>query len=229
MLAAMPALSELGLEVQGPELVEAEHPAARGRMGVEIEDAVLLGLEVGVGRGLPGLVVEEADAVLMQDAPELAAADGRHDPARSRWVRSLVRLQEVKGAPRSAGRARATFTIAARCSASIRRGRPPPLRGSRAAKPCSLKAWMSSATWVALARCIRAICGTLWPWNEANRSIARCCVVGFLLRRASWRRWSASPSLSSRMNNSGRRATATSCAREAHGRASGSGITSRAL
>jgi hypothetical protein len=44
---------------------------------------------------------------------------------------------------------------------------------------------MSSATCVALAWNISAICDTLWPWNEANSSIARCCTVGFLLRRAS--------------------------------------------
>src|SRR5271157_2227125 len=48
-------------------------------MGVKVEDPVLLDLEVGVGRRLPGLVVREADAALMEDAPQLAAADGWHD------------------------------------------------------------------------------------------------------------------------------------------------------
>ena len=75
----MPAPAQAWLEVQGAELVEAEHAAALGRMGVEVEHPVLLGLEVGVGRGLPGLVVHEADAMVTEDAPQLAGADGRHD------------------------------------------------------------------------------------------------------------------------------------------------------
>jgi hypothetical protein len=51
-----------------------------------------------------------------------------------RCARSLVRLQPVNGSSTSVGRARATFTISARWSGSIRRGRPPPPRGSRQAK-----------------------------------------------------------------------------------------------
>ena len=51
-------------------------------MRVQVEDAVLLGLGLGVGRGLPGLVVPEPDALLVENAPELTATDGRHDPLR---------------------------------------------------------------------------------------------------------------------------------------------------
>jgi hypothetical protein len=129
-------------------------------------------------------------------------------------------LFQVNGSPRSAGRARATFAISARGSGSIRRGRPPPGRGSKAAKPSALKAWINSATRVALARWSSAICDTLWPWNEANSSIARCCTIGLRLRLASLRRWAASPSLSSRTKSTARRPIATSSGREAHGRAS---------
>jgi hypothetical protein len=76
----MPAAAEAGLEVQRAELVEAEHPGPERWMGEQIQDPVLLRLELGVGGGLPGLVVGEANAGLVEDPPELAAADGRHDP-----------------------------------------------------------------------------------------------------------------------------------------------------
>jgi hypothetical protein len=46
-----------------------------------------------------------------------------------------------------------------------------------------LKAWISSATCVALARNIDAIWVTLWPWNDANSSIARWRTTAFLPRR----------------------------------------------
>src|ERR1019366_8953206 len=77
---AMPAVPEPRLEVQGAELVEAEYARPPRRVRVQVEDPVLLGLEVGIGRRLPRLVVGEADALLAEDAPQLAAADGRHYP-----------------------------------------------------------------------------------------------------------------------------------------------------
>ena len=46
-----------------------------------------------------------------------------------------------------------------------------------------MKAWMRAATWVALAWNIELIWLTLWPWNEANRSIARWRTTAFLPRR----------------------------------------------
>src|SRR5450756_1300400 len=76
----MPAAAESGLQVQGAELIEAEHPGTDRWMGVQVEDPVLLRLELGVGGGLPGLVVGEADAGLVEDPPELAATDRGHDP-----------------------------------------------------------------------------------------------------------------------------------------------------
>ena len=88
---AMPAVPEPRLEVQGSELVEAEHPRTRRRVRVQVEDAVLLGLEVGVGRGLPGLVVGEADALLAEDPPQLAAADRRDHPPLDRGGRAAWR------------------------------------------------------------------------------------------------------------------------------------------
>lgn len=52
---------------------------------------------------------------------------------------------------------------------------------------------MSAATWVALAANSSAIWLTLWPWNEANRSIARWRTTAFGPRFERWRRWAASP------------------------------------
>ena len=75
----VPALAESRLQVERAELVEAEDPAALGRVRVQVEDPVLLGLELGIGRGLPGLVVLEPDAGLVEDPPQLAAADRGHD------------------------------------------------------------------------------------------------------------------------------------------------------
>jgi hypothetical protein len=78
-LHRVPATAEPRLEVQRTELVEADDAAARRRVRVQVEDPVLLGLELGIRRGLPGLVVLEPDAGLVEDPPELAAADRGHD------------------------------------------------------------------------------------------------------------------------------------------------------
>jgi hypothetical protein len=74
---------------------------------VEHDDEVLA--EAG-----PQRVVGEADALRVEDAPQLAAADGGHHAPVEQVRAQLVRLQEVNGSPRSTGRARATFTISAR-------------------------------------------------------------------------------------------------------------------
>ncbi len=82
VLRATSAVAEPRLKVQGAELIEAEDPCVFRRVGVQVEDPVLPGFEVGIERRSPGLVVAEADALVVEDPPQLAAADRWHHPSR---------------------------------------------------------------------------------------------------------------------------------------------------
>jgi len=78
-----PLLARVGLEVEGAELVEADHdsgvrfPRLGGAIGdgVQLEDPVLLGLEVRIVALLPGLDHLKRHALLSEQDPEALMAD----------------------------------------------------------------------------------------------------------------------------------------------------------
>ncbi len=72
-----------------------------------------------------------------------AAARPRRSAARAGNARGALSDQRVAGTPRLSGRAPATVMIRPRCSAVIRRGRPPRGSGSSELNPRSLNAWMT--------------------------------------------------------------------------------------
>jgi hypothetical protein len=86
------------LQVERPELVDADHAAVGGRVVVEVEDPVHVGGEAGVlaclprlGRRLPGharledlaqrLATDVGDPVLAQHIPKLGKTPGRERPS----------------------------------------------------------------------------------------------------------------------------------------------------
>ena len=94
----------LGLEVQRPELVQADHDCLPGfREGVELDDPVTLSLEVGVVRAFPAPHGLKADALLAQQLPQPFVGDVRDHPLSDQVVRQLrqapsrERLIEIAG------------------------------------------------------------------------------------------------------------------------------------
>ena len=88
-------------------------------------------------------------------------------------------LQWVNGRPSFSGRVVAVVTMNATSSSLIRRGRPPAHRGSSAASPFSLNAWITSRTVSSSAATSRAIAGTGVPDADAMMIIARRTRIGF--------------------------------------------------
>ncbi len=89
--AGCPAVAAgLGLQVQRPELVQADHDRLPGvRERVELNDAVALGLELRVVGALPGPHGLKADAFLAQQHAQPFVGDVRHHPLSDQVVRQL--------------------------------------------------------------------------------------------------------------------------------------------
>ena len=79
----------------------------------------------------------------------------------------------MNGWPSFSGRVLAAVTITSMSPSLIRRGRPPAHRGSSAASPLALNAWITSRTVSSSAATSRAIAGTRVPDAEAMMIIAR--------------------------------------------------------
>ena len=79
----------------------------------------------------------------------------------------------MNGWPSFSGRVLAAATMTSMSSSLIRRGRPPAHRGSSAASPLALNAWITSRTVSSSAATSRAIAGTSVPDADAMMIIAR--------------------------------------------------------
>ncbi len=66
-------------EVQRPELIDADAPAAGRPRGIKPADSAVFRPELRVGRVLPGLAVTPAHATLTQDLAQAFQRDRRHD------------------------------------------------------------------------------------------------------------------------------------------------------
>ena len=107
----------------------------------------------------------------MQDLPHPFAPDP--DAPRGQVGSQLGKLQCVNGSPSFSGRVVAAATMTSMSASLIRRGRPPAHRGSSAASPFSLNAWITSRTVSSSAATSRAIAGTGVPDAEDMIIIAR--------------------------------------------------------
>ena len=130
-----PLLARMGLQVERPELVHADHHGRVTRSGrgltfcdrVELEDAVLLRLVVWVGGGLPGLYRLKGDPLLAEKKAQALMADVVDHPLGQEVGQSasLARLQVENGRSWSVGRDSAIFLICCRCASVNVGGRPP--------------------------------------------------------------------------------------------------------
>src|SRR6266487_4628881 len=118
--------------------------------------------------------VEAADAVgamISRAQPGRPFRTGRPGPAK--YPASLRKLQWVNGWTGFSGRVLAAVTMTSISPSLIRRGRPPAHRGSSAARPLALNAWITSRTVPSPAATSRAIAGTSVPDADAMMIIAR--------------------------------------------------------
>src|SRR4249919_110343 len=137
-------------------------------------DAVQLGVAVRVGGLLPRPGALERDTPLVQELPQPLPPD-LHPPGGtvSQVGGELAHAPVRKGLAQLSGRVVAAVTMTLMSSSLIRRGRPPAHRGSSAARPLALKAWITSRTVSSSAATSRAIAGAGVPDADAMMIIAR--------------------------------------------------------
>jgi hypothetical protein len=122
--AAGPLAARVGLEVERPELVDADdhlRVAVQDVLGavhqaVQVQHAVLLGLVVGVARLLPGLQALKRHPLLAEQEPQALVADVVDHPLGD---------QVENGRSWSCGRLSASFLIRWRWARVNVGGRPP--------------------------------------------------------------------------------------------------------
>jgi hypothetical protein len=127
-----PLPSGPGLQVERPELVNAEHD--RRVAGVrdhvpagdraQVLDPRLLRRVPRVFRRLPGFQALKGDALLAEQHPQPLVADVVDHPSATRNSASLARLQVENGRSYSAGFALAIFLVSRRCARVNFGGRP---------------------------------------------------------------------------------------------------------
>jgi hypothetical protein len=99
----------VGLEIQGSELVQTDHPPISGRIVVQLKDPGLLGLELGIWRGLERLGALEGDPVATQIWRSRSRLIVSTTPRLRSCSASFDSDQHVNGSPRSVGRVSARF------------------------------------------------------------------------------------------------------------------------
>ena len=109
----------------------------------------------------------------MKELPQRSRPIRTGRPRPAKYPASSCKLQWVHGWTGFSGRVLAAATRFAMIAVMIRWGRPPARRGSSAARPLALNAWITSRTVSSPAATSRAIAGTSVPDAGAMMIIAR--------------------------------------------------------
>ena len=145
----------------GPELVETDHPAVRGRRLVERADAFFLVAKSGSGLSFQVLVRWKEKPWSRRMRPSVVACSSLTTRHRTRWAASFRRDHTVNGRPRSCGRVPATSRMTLISSGAYFDGRPDAFRGRSAAKPPALNRRINSRTY------------SSWKYNRPAMARAR--------------------------------------------------------